>query len=71
MHVNPIGACGSRDDIGPYDLKHLQKGIVEHMMGVLVSYLVPGCGGGVKHCWNRCSSNFCFQNKLFFNVAFQ
>jgi len=44
------------------------------MMGVLGRYLdrgwfysrlVSGMGwGGVKYCWNRCSSNFAFRNKF-------
>ena len=41
-----LGACGpwqvKRSDIGPRDLKHLRKGIVECMMGVLGSYLDRG-----------------------------
>jgi hypothetical protein len=54
-HVNLVVVCGAyqvtRSDIGPHDLKHLQKGIVERMMHVLRrtgihSRLVSGVGYG-------------------------
>ena len=72
--MNLVVACGpwqvTRSDIGPHDLKHLGKGIVEHMMHVLgrsglrVVSLSPCFRGGVwgvKNCWNRCSSILAFE----------
>jgi len=59
-----------RSDIGPHDLKHLRKEIVECMMRVLgrsrlrvVSLLPCFRGGvwGVKNCWNRHSSILAFE----------
>jgi len=67
-------ACGPyqvlRSDIGLHDLKHLWKGIVERMMrllgrfGLRVLSLLPcfrGGVGGMKYCWNRCSSILAFE----------
>jgi len=56
----------------PYVLKHILKGIVEHvsMMGVFGTQggfalaLFQGWGGIVKYCWKMCSSNFSFQKKF-------
>jgi hypothetical protein len=73
-HVKLVVACGpsrvTRSDIGLHDLKCLRKGIVERMMLVLrrsgprVVSLSPCFSngvGGVKYCWNRCSSILVFE----------
>jgi hypothetical protein len=72
-HVNLV-ACGPqrvmRSDIGLHNFKHLGKGIVErmvHMLGrsrlrvVSLSPCFRGGVGGVKYCWNRCSSILAFK----------
>jgi hypothetical protein len=72
--VNLVVACGpqrvTRSDTGLHDLKHLQKGIVEHMMRVLGKFalrvvsLSPCFRGGVwgvKNCWNRCRTILAFE----------
>jgi hypothetical protein len=75
--VNLVVACGpyrfTRSDIGPRDLKHLRKGIVERMLRVLrktglrvvsLSPCVRGGGWGVKKSWNRYSSILAFETSL-------
>jgi hypothetical protein len=72
-------ACESRRclwaDIGLHDLKHLQKGIVEHMMGVLGMYtyldqgwfyslLVSGVGWGSEILLEQVQLYFSFQNRF-------
>jgi hypothetical protein len=59
-----------RCDIGLDDLKHLWKGIVEHMMRVLgrsglrlvaLSPYFRGGLRGVMYCWNWCTSILAFE----------
>jgi hypothetical protein len=69
--VNLVGACGpqrvTRSDIGLHDLKHLRKGIVERMTGVLGGYLhrlVPGMWWGSEILLEQVQLNFSFRNKF-------
>jgi hypothetical protein len=78
MHVTLVGAFGpkwaKRSEVGPHDLKNLQEGTVEYMMGVLGRNLDRGWlysrssfrdgVGGVKNCWNPCRSNFGLPNNF-------
>jgi hypothetical protein len=69
-HVNLVVACGPewvmRSDTGLHNLKHLQKGIVDHMM------CVRGGLEGVKFRWNGCSSIIALKtsSQFFLHVAF-
>jgi hypothetical protein len=60
-------------DTGLYDMKHLRKGIVEHMVGVLgryleqgsfYSFLSSGVGWGSEVLLEQVQLSFCFQNKF-------
>jgi hypothetical protein len=75
--VNLVGACEpmqvTRSDNGLQVLKHLWKGIVERMMGVLGTYLdrggfysrlFQGRGGGSEIKWDQVQLNFSFRNKF-------